>query len=79
MYPFYSCFKFGGDGEGAIESDNGDVDEDDEDEHLIVVRVLLYHLISQLLTTETVWKDCREFPSLWVSTLMRLEAARISI
>ena len=42
-------------------NDDGDVDEDDEDEHLIVVRVLLYHVVSQLLRTQTVWKDCR-FP-----------------
>ena len=63
MYPFNVCFKFVGDGKGAIDSDNddGDVDEDDEDEHLIVVRVLLYHVVSQLLRTQTVWKDCR-FP-----------------
>ena len=73
MYPFNSYFKFGGDGEGAIDSDNddGDVDEDDEDEHLIVVRVLLYHVLSQLLRTQTVWKDCG-FPT------MPLVQARIS-
>lgn len=67
MYPFNVCFKFVGDGEGAIGSDT----DDGEVEHLIVVRVLLYHVVSQLLRTQTVWKDCG-FPSMtlvpaWIS------------